>query len=105
MTNRDKAIAGLRATGWEFNADHGTSKYLAFEHPERAFRLLIGKSGALRKTVGPVSSSLSLTGSFFHRALRTVGERAASYSSVEQARADLAVLMGKPAAAVEGGVA
>ena len=43
--------------------------------------------------------SISLTGSRWHKALQTVGERAGQYSSVEQAQADLRFLLGEPAAA------
>ena len=99
MTNRDKTIAGLKATGWIPDTAARTSKYLVLEFPGRRDRILIGRSGAIRKTPSTVAMSISLTGGRWHKALQTVGERAGQYSSVEQAQADLRFLLGEPAAA------
>ena len=98
MTNRDKTIAGLRACGWVESARKHSAKYAVFENG--AEMMLVGRSGALRKARGGrISSSFSMTGSRWHKALQTVGERAGQYSSVEQAQADLRFLLGEPAAA------
>lgn len=90
MNNRDATIAGLRAVGY-VRIPASTRKYILFGRPDIACHYLVGKSGALRKKKcdDPVSSSSSLTGGRFHRALREVGASASCYSSASQAQAHL----------------
>ena len=95
MTNRDKTIAGLRACGWAESARKHSAKYTVFENGTTLL-LLVGRSGALRKAPdGRLSRSFSMTGSRWHKALQTVGERAAGYTTPDQAKADLTSLLAK----------
>ncbi len=94
MNNRDATIAGLVAVGYTQEPIR-SSKYLAFAREDVACDYLVGKSGALRKKPcgGPISTSSTLTGGRFHRALREVGRHAAQYSSTEQAQNHLLELI------------
>jgi hypothetical protein len=69
--NSKSTIAGLTAMGWTLDPQPPTRKYAVYRNPDFAFRLLIGKSGALRKLPhgGTVAGSISLTGGRYHRAI------------------------------------
>jgi len=95
-SQKQLTINGLLACGWTLDENARSSKYLVYVRPDVGRRMLVGKSGALRMTTTSrpaISDSLSLTGTSFHRALRTIGSRKDSYSSAEQARAELQAAM------------
>lgn len=84
--SKQHTIAGLLATGWTLDTTARTSKYLVYTKADETFRLLVGKSGALRQASRTVSDSQSITGGKRHLALQAVGQSAKSLSSVDQAQ-------------------
>lgn len=81
--------AGLVACGWKEDNNARTSKYTVYVKDNAGYKYLVGKSGAFRKTTSTVANSRSLTDGKVKKAYIKVGERAESYSSVEQAIEDL----------------
>ena len=84
--SKQHTIAGLEATGWTIDTTARSSKYLVYIRGDKPYRLLVGKSGALRMTRGTISDSFSMTGGRSHRAFAAVGRVAKSLTSVEQAQ-------------------
>ena len=84
MGKRDTLIAGIKACGWVEEQNPRTTKYRVF-HREGAShpldtRLLVGRSGALRRTVGgSVAASTSLTDRPCYKAHLYVGEICGSF--------------------------
>lgn len=71
---RDATIRGLQRIGWKQTRE--TGGYRIFSRDGQDYLLLVGKSGALRKTYNAtvVSKSLSITGSRLHNAIKTIGD-------------------------------
>jgi len=84
--NRQHTIAGLEACGWKLDTTARTNKYQVYARTDKDYRLLVGKSGALRLTRGTISDAMSCTGGQMHLALQAVGRVAKSLTSVEQAQ-------------------
>ncbi len=91
-SNRALTIKGLLALGWKRELAAKSRKYEVYSDWSSGQFCFVGRSGALRhgKTI---SGSVSFTGNSWHKALIEVGRRSGSYSSVEQARADLGELL------------
>lgn len=80
---RKAIIDGLLALGWQVVPSR-TSKYVTFQHADEEMLLYVGKSGALRKG-RTISSSVSLTGFRWAKAVAEIGRQSESFSSTEQA--------------------
>ena len=68
MSTRDKLIFALTKMGYS-EIKTRSSKYQAFKKDGNSLVLLVGKRGALKKTRGPISSAISLTGGPTYRQL------------------------------------
>ena len=87
-------IDGLKSLGFKDDRDARTSKYQVFARENGRYKFLVGSSGALRRIlVGePVSRSRSYTDFPLALAIKAIGERKDSWTSVEQAEKALAVI-------------
>lgn len=86
MSITSETVKGLETIGYV--EDRGRSrKYRVFVKEGAAWRVLVGKSGALRRTRGSISDSVSITGTRFHKCLREIGKQ--SYPSPEIAEENL----------------
>lgn len=74
MTRKAATIQGLLNLGYV--ETHRSRKYRTFEKDEATY--MVGKSGALRFTRGPLSMSASKTGTKMHLAIAHVGEKVAN---------------------------
>jgi len=71
MSRKQETIDGILALGYE--ETHRSKKYRCFSRPQSPQTLLVGKSGALRVTRGPIAESRSMTGNKQHLAYAYVG--------------------------------
>ena len=85
--SKQHTIAGLESTGWTRDTTARSSKYLVYTKAGQTFRLLVGKSGALRMTTSTVSESISITGMQRHLAFQAVGRYAKQLTTADQAQA------------------
>jgi hypothetical protein len=101
-SKRQALIDGFTSCGYE-PVELRTRKYIGFLSPAGQSTYLIGKSAALRviRTGDPISLSRSCTHSRFYRAVIRVGEQSECWSSPEQARAELRILLSSKAKLVE----
>jgi hypothetical protein len=89
MSNSKKlTVAGLAATGWEPAPKQSSDKYVRYvsSHESHRYDILIGKSGAVRKSLNDspaVAASISITGGPLHRALQETGSH--RWTTVPQA--------------------
>lgn len=78
-------LDGLATCGWVRDYSAKTTKYQAFIHPTLQGTLLVGKSGALRRTTTTVANSVSLSDHSIAQRYREIGRHKSAYSSAEQA--------------------
>lgn len=70
--SRKATIAGLTAMGWTICRWHSSIKrYEVYGKIGKGYKMLIGRSGALRKLPddSPIDKSISFTGIRYHRAI------------------------------------
>ena len=84
-TGKDKTIAGLEALGCKLDTTARTNKYLVYRRDDHTW--IVGRAGGLRsiRGNGPITSSVSRTGTIYHKALQELGTHKESFSSTEQA--------------------
>ena len=85
---RKATIDGLLAMGWTPCPWHSaTKRYQVFGKIGKGYKMLIGKSGALRKMPddSTIAKSISFTGRKYHAAICTVGSDGYRFNSVDEA--------------------
>lgn len=70
--NKQLTLRGFEALG--FGETFRSRKYRTFVSPASDYTWCVGKSGALRRTKGPISESISVTGGVDHIGIRLVGK-------------------------------
>lgn len=85
MNSKALTIAGLLARGY-VETPSTSRKYKVFARPDSDRKYLVGSAGGLRVVTGngPISGSVSLTGTRAHKAFQAVGKFAAKTNTVEQ---------------------
>ena len=73
-TQKSKIEHGLSLLGWA--SIDKSAKYDIWTHPDQSMKFLVGKSGALRRTPGPISQSVSMTGLKLYSGLLQLSEAA-----------------------------
>jgi len=83
LNNKQATLRGFEALGAK--ETFRSSKYRSFilEHLPQ-YTWLVGKSGALRRTEGPIAESISVTDGIDHIGLRLVGNIAAKRDAEKQ---------------------
>lgn len=71
INNKEATIRGLLAVG--FSETYRSNKYRTFHREGGRVTWMVGKSGALRLTQGPLSNSITYTDKVQHRAFRYIG--------------------------------
>ena len=85
---RKATIAGLLAMGWTPCPQHSaTKRYQVFGKIGKGYKMLIGRSGAVRKMPddSTIAKSISFTGSRYHQAICTVGQPGFRFKDSDEA--------------------